>query len=160
MLNFQHTDDPRYYSERLFVKVNHKNELYFSMILFKNKVNRVYVSEINIVVFKRRNYNFRLNKWNICSINCYETYENLKFTISKLRSETKNIWIWKSTFRSDGSRFRILVSFSNACKKKRKIEGRASALRGGEISVETHTQILLSYLIYVHIFKYTILHYL
>ena len=36
------------YTERLFVRVNHKNELYFSMISFQNEENRVYVSEINI----------------------------------------------------------------------------------------------------------------
>ena len=36
-----------------------------------------------------------MNKWNICSTNCYKTYENLIFTISKLRSETKNMRIWK-----------------------------------------------------------------
>ena len=45
----------RYYTERLFLRVNHKNELYFSMISFQNKANRVYESEINIVVFKLRN---------------------------------------------------------------------------------------------------------
>ena len=43
---------------------------------------------------------------------------------------------------------------------KKKIEGRALELRIGEVSVGIHTQILLSYLIYVHIFKYTMLHYL
>ena len=37
--------------------------------------------------------NFRLNKWNICSTNCCKTYENLKFTISKLRSESKMVLI-------------------------------------------------------------------
>ena len=61
------------------------------MISFQNKENRVYVSEINIVVFKLRTQYFRLNKWNICSTNCYKTYENLKFTISELRSEIKNM---------------------------------------------------------------------
>ena len=40
------------YAERLFVRVNHKNELYFSMISFQNEANGVYVSEINKVVFK------------------------------------------------------------------------------------------------------------
>ena len=39
--------------EEIFVRVNHKNELYFSIISFQNGANRVYVSEINIVVFKR-----------------------------------------------------------------------------------------------------------
>ena len=34
------------YTERLFVGVNHKNELYFSIISFQNKANRVYVSDI------------------------------------------------------------------------------------------------------------------
>ena len=42
------------YIERLFVKVNHKNELYFGIISFQNKANRVYVSDINIVVFKQQ----------------------------------------------------------------------------------------------------------
>ena len=42
-------------TERLFVRVSHENELYFIMMSFQNKANRVYVSEINIVVFKRRN---------------------------------------------------------------------------------------------------------
>ena len=42
-----------YNTVRLFVRVNHINELYFSMISFQNKANRVYVSEINLVVFKR-----------------------------------------------------------------------------------------------------------
>ena len=41
------------HTERLFVRVNHKNELYFSIISFKNEENRVYTSEINIVFFKR-----------------------------------------------------------------------------------------------------------
>ena len=87
------------YTERIFVRVNHKSELYFC-----------------------------LNKWNICLTNCYKSYENLKFTISKLGSETKNVWIWKAlfensltppkglTFRSGGSGLWILVSLSNACK--------------------------------------------
>ena len=41
-------------TQRLFVRVNHKNELYFSMISFQNEGNGVNVSEINIVVFKQR----------------------------------------------------------------------------------------------------------
>ena len=44
-----------HYTERLFVRENHKNELYFSMISFQNEVNRVYVSEMNLVVYKWRN---------------------------------------------------------------------------------------------------------
>ena len=51
--SFKHPD-LQYYTERLFVRVNHKNELYFSIISFHNKTNRVYVSENNIVVFKRQ----------------------------------------------------------------------------------------------------------
>ena len=30
----------------------HKNELYFGIISFQNEANRVYVSDIDIVVFK------------------------------------------------------------------------------------------------------------
>ena len=41
-----------WYIKRIFVGVNHKNELYFSMISFQNEAHKVYVSEINIVVFK------------------------------------------------------------------------------------------------------------
>ena len=41
------------YTERIFVRVNHKNELYLSMISFQNEANRVNVKEIYIVVFKR-----------------------------------------------------------------------------------------------------------
>ena len=64
-----------------------------------------------------------MNKWNICSTNFYKTYENSKFTVSKLRSETKNMSIWKPlyeksltppkglTSRSDGFGLRILVFF-------------------------------------------------
>ena len=39
-------------TERRFVRVNHKNELYFSIISFQNKANRVYVPDINIVILK------------------------------------------------------------------------------------------------------------
>ena len=42
------------HSERLFVRGNHKNELYFRMISFQNEANRVYASDINIVVFKQQ----------------------------------------------------------------------------------------------------------
>ena len=42
------------YTERLFVRMNHKSELYFSMISFQEEANWVCVSEIKIVVFKRR----------------------------------------------------------------------------------------------------------
>ena len=42
------------YTERLFVRVNHKNELYFSIISFQNETNRDYVTEMLIVVFKRQ----------------------------------------------------------------------------------------------------------
>ena len=42
-------------TERLFVRINRKSESYFSIISFQSVANRVYVSEINIVVFKRRN---------------------------------------------------------------------------------------------------------
>ena len=41
------------FTERFFVRVNHEIELYFSMKSFQNEANKVYVSEINIVVFKR-----------------------------------------------------------------------------------------------------------
>ena len=41
-------------TEIVFVRVNHKNELYFSMISFQNEANRVYLPEINIVIFKRQ----------------------------------------------------------------------------------------------------------
>ena len=34
------------YTEWLLVRLNHKNELYFSMISFQNEANRVYVSEM------------------------------------------------------------------------------------------------------------------
>ena len=61
------------------------------MISFQNEANRVYVSNINIVVFKRQSKYFRLNKWNICSTNSDKTYGNLIFMISKLRSETENM---------------------------------------------------------------------
>ena len=43
------------YTERLFVRINRKSESYFSIISFQSEANKVYVSEINIVVFKRRN---------------------------------------------------------------------------------------------------------
>ena len=33
--------------KRLFVRVNHKNKLHFSIITFQNEPNRVYVSDIN-----------------------------------------------------------------------------------------------------------------
>ena len=46
---------PIEYTERLFVRINRKSESYFSIISFQSEANRVYVSEINIVVFKRRN---------------------------------------------------------------------------------------------------------
>ena len=42
-------------TERLFVRINRKSESYFSIISFQSEANRVYVSEINIVIFKRRN---------------------------------------------------------------------------------------------------------
>ena len=42
------------HTERLFVRINHKNELYFSIISFHDEANRVYLSEINIVLFKRQ----------------------------------------------------------------------------------------------------------
>ena len=32
-----------YYTERFFIRVNHKNELYFSITLFQNEANGVYV---------------------------------------------------------------------------------------------------------------------
>ena len=35
------------YTEILFIRVYHKNGLYFSIISFKNEADRVYVSEIN-----------------------------------------------------------------------------------------------------------------
>ena len=38
------------HAERLFVSVNDKSELYFSMISFQNEANRVYVSDIHIVI--------------------------------------------------------------------------------------------------------------
>ena len=41
-------------TERLFFRVNHKNELYFSIISFQNEKNRDYVSEINIVALKQQ----------------------------------------------------------------------------------------------------------
>ena len=37
--------------KELFVRVNHKSELYFSIMSFQNEAIRVYVSEINISVF-------------------------------------------------------------------------------------------------------------
>ena len=40
-------------TERLFARVNHKNELYSNMISFQNEANRIYVSDINIVIFKQ-----------------------------------------------------------------------------------------------------------
>ena len=133
-------------TERLFVRINRKCELYFSIISFQSEASRVYVSEINIVVFKGQSWYFRLYKWNICYTICYKTDENLKFTILKLRSEfkvvlihfirkteriflnfqSKNMRIWKPlyeksltppkglTYRSDGFRRGILVSFSDA----------------------------------------------
>ena len=61
--------------ERLFVRVNHKNELYFSIISFQNEVNKVYVSGVNIVVFQQESWYFRFNKWNIRSTNCNKTYD-------------------------------------------------------------------------------------
>ena len=126
------------------------------------------------MVFKRRNYYSRLNKWNICFTNCYKTYENLKFTISKFRNETKNMWIWKPlyeksltppkslTFRRDVASpgYGLWCLFLTRAKQEEDRGGELWALRRGEVSVETHTQILLSYLSYVHIFEYTMLHYL
>ena len=40
------------YTERLFVRINRKSGSYFSIISFQSEASRVYVSEINIVVFK------------------------------------------------------------------------------------------------------------
>ena len=65
--------------KEFFVRINHKSELRFSIIFFQNEANRIYVSEINIVVFKRQSYYFRLNKWDICSTNCYKTYYTVLF---------------------------------------------------------------------------------
>ena len=39
-------------TERLFVRINRKGESYFSIISFQNEANKVYVSDINMVVFK------------------------------------------------------------------------------------------------------------
>ena len=35
------------YTERLFVRLNHKNELYFNTTSFQNEENRVHVLEIS-----------------------------------------------------------------------------------------------------------------
>ena len=97
-----------------------------------------------------------MNKWNICSTNCYKIYENLKFTISELWSETKNMWIWKPlyeksltppkgwTFRSESSGLRILVSFSNPCETKgRYREGLWHWEEGRFQRKHTHTNIII-----------------
>ena len=47
-----------------FVRVNHKNGLYFNMISFQNEANRVYVPDINIVLFKIQFFFFfKIYKW-------------------------------------------------------------------------------------------------
>ena len=38
----------------IFIGVNHEIELYFNIISFQKEESRVYVSDINIVVFKRQ----------------------------------------------------------------------------------------------------------
>ena len=134
------------YTERLFVRINRKSESYFSIISFQSEASRVYISEINIVVFKGQIDIFVCINGIYVLLSGYKTDENLKFTILKLRSEfkvvlihfiqkterifsnfqKKNMGIWKSlyeksltlpkglTFRSDGFRKGIFVSFSDA----------------------------------------------
>ena len=145
----------RSYTKRLFVRVNHENELYFSKISFQTEANGIYVSEINIVLFKRRSIYFRSNKWNICSTNFYKTYKNSKFTISNLRSETKNMWIWKPmyeksltslkglTFRSNGFGLNILMYFLTRAKQKENRAESCDAEKRGGFSGNTHTNIII-----------------
>ena len=65
------------FTQRLFVRVNHKNELYFSMISFQNEANGVYVSGINITVIKP----MRILNSLYQSCEAKQEYVNLKTTI-------------------------------------------------------------------------------
>ena len=96
-------------TERLFVRVNHRNKLYFSIISFQNEANRIYVSDIYTVVFK-----LPTRIWN----SLYQNYEVKKRICASENHYMKNHPLHPH-FRSDGSGLRILVSFYNACKTKR-----------------------------------------
>ena len=47
------------YTEKVFIRVNYKNELYFSIISFRNEANRFCVSDIDIAVTLPKGLIFR-----------------------------------------------------------------------------------------------------
>ena len=111
------------------------------------------------MVFKGQSWHFRLYKWNICYTICYKTVENLKFTILKFRTEFKVViihFIRKTERIFSNFHTKILESKNHYMKNHSEKEFLCLFLMRHS---ETHTQILLPYLIYVRILKYAIIHY-